>query len=1173
MIVARISWACLVWTLLLGFPAGAQCIEGNGAADPVIWTPYFEEGIWTLQDGVLSSEGNALLSGRVIAVPETDVVVEAEARVGDSERRNFGIILRARENGVCVTVRYYDRLDCLEVIPYAGGKHGEIIRSEAKLALQPGAWYRVKAAAVGGLVLAKCWPAEAPEPVEWQLRAPYPNEQAGGAGVHVHDGTRATFRNVRICFGQELDALRTTLAEEEAAQRQRALETLRLSVNVTPFVLRAPDTPKRRIHIQPVGDAGIVPLAGTLSVSFGDMKLDMTVETEEFAAGPITLYLPEPETPIDLKLTFEMDMGKRLEQTVSIAPVRPWTFYMTPHTHYDIGFTDPQPVVINRLAAEMNDAVRFCEETADWPKESRYRWTVEVSALMKEYIDRHSREKVARFMDFVRKGRIEICGFYLNMPTELVGHEELIRCFYFADALRRRYRVPIDTVMIDDVPGYTWALPELLTEAGMPRAAFRANSIRGQFLWHRPGAVERPFYWEGPDGSRVFVWYTDSYREGNFFREPGLHEEEFLKIIRRNEEAGTYVDLIQLRMGGDNLPPDLDASKNARQWNEKYLWPRVLVATNREYLAALEKRYGARAQTYRGDIPSWWAEGPASSARETGLNRLLHDRLVAAEALHTLCALADPATPYPVRRFTRAYNAMLHFDEHTWGASQSVSDPDSPETRTQWEWKARQVEDARELTDGLLSEALAVLADRVPAPRRPGVVVWNTLAWPRDDVVELDLTGTPLEGAAGATAADRRTGIPAPLQFSQDRKRAWFIARNVPALGYTVYEFRETPEVPLEARPPDDVVLQNEVFRLVMDPESGAWRNWFSTELHRELFDANAACHANQPIYDQPNGGREAVNAKQPVAFDRTAATEGEIVGHWRGPVFSEFVRRTTLPHCPDIEQHVRLYHGLPWIDVENILQKERNTGPESVYFAFPFDVPDPVFHAQIADAVMRPGIDQLPHSCFDFHSIQQWIDVSGKDFGVIFAPIEAPVVTLSDINVYRWADSLTFDKGHVYSLVMNNCWDTNFKANQEGEMRFRYRLAAYAGEYDAVHATRMAWQPFQPLLTTWLEPRTSPEVCLPESFLSLEGDPVIVSCVKGAESGEGFIVRLLEQRGAPANVTLRFSPPPGRRIVRAHAATALETATGILSVTDNAVTLTLRPNDIFTLLVIPSSI
>jgi len=130
--------------------------------------------------------------------------------------------------------------------------------------------------------------------------------------VHVHDGARASFRNVRICYGAELETMRAALAAEEAAQRQHALDTLRLSVNVTPLVLRAPDTPKRRVHLQPVSDAGPFPLPGALSVTFAGTRLNMTVELEELQTGPITLYLPEPETPTNLEIAFQTDAAKTL---------------------------------------------------------------------------------------------------------------------------------------------------------------------------------------------------------------------------------------------------------------------------------------------------------------------------------------------------------------------------------------------------------------------------------------------------------------------------------------------------------------------------------------------------------------------------------------------------------------------------------------------------------------------------------------------------------------------------------------------------------------------------------------------------------------------------------------------------------------------------------------------
>lgn len=945
------------------------------------------------------------------------------------------------------------------------------------------------------------------------------------------------------------------------------IESLTLSVDVTPFVLHAPDAPKRKVLVSVLADGEPYGISGSLEVLFADTHLNRNVGEDELGLGPLTLFLPEPSEPRNLKVTFSTG-GVSLAHQGTVAPARQWTFYMTPHTHYDIGYTDPQPVVIDRLTREMNDAVHFCEETADWPPESRYRWTVEVTGLMKQYIDRHTTEQVERFMAYVRDGRIEICGFYLNMPTELTGHEELIRCLYHMDVFRRDYQAPIDTIMINDVPGYAWALPELLVEAGIQRAAFRANSIRGQFLWDRPGAVARPFYWEGPGGSRVFVWYTDSYREGNFFREPGLHEDEFLKIIRRNEQAGAKVDLIQLRMGGDNLPPDLDASINARAWNEKYMWPRVLVATNREYLATLEERYGGQAPAYRGDIPSWWADGPASSAFETGMNRLNHDRLAAVESLYTMLSIADPGVPYPAPAIAKAYDAMIHFDEHTWGASQSVSDPHGAATKTQWEWKARQALDAQAIVGELLDEGMAALAARAPELRRSGVLVWNPLAWPRTDTVELTIEGRELPKGALA-AVDMRTGAPSPLQRSQDGARAWFIARDVPPLGYVCYEFRDEASIGLPHFGLNEHVLENEYYRVEIDPESGLWTRWRDKDLDLDLLDAAAPFRGNQPVRDVPIGGREAVSKKIPVEFDRTVAANATFVSCTSGPVFSEILLKTSLTGCPDILQRIRLYQGQKWIDIENAVTKEEILDPEIVYFAFPFNVPEPQHRVQIADSWMQPGVDQLKFSCFDFYSIQQWTEIAGGGYSVLLAPLEAPVVCLSGINAYRWADEIEFKTGHVYSMAVNNCWDTNFRAGQAGGLRFRYRLGSFAGGPDAVRNSHFAWQPFYPLLTTWLAPGATKGNTLPASLFEIDGDPVLVSAVKRAESGSGIIVRLLEQRGAPATCILKLTLPNGATAARAFLATVLEAPGDPLPVKDGVVNVTLRPYEIATVLIV----
>ena len=947
---------------------------------------------------------------------------------------------------------------------------------------------------------------------------------------------------------------------------------LSIKVEPTAFVHRTPDGPVRRIDVRAEVAGQQQPVDGSLEVSFGDVQRKIALGQSNFTKKDVyQLLLPKPSETTELRVTLEMADDAKASAECQVSPARKWTFYMTPHTHYDVGFTHPQPEVIDRLSNDLDKAIQFCEKTADWPPESRYRWTVEVSALVKEYAERRTESDMARLMNLVKSGRIEICGFYLNMPTEVVGHEELIRCLYYAQQLRDQYGIRIDTAIIDDVPGFTWALPELLREAGMDRVSFRANVIRGNFVWHRPRAVPRPFYWQSPDDSRVFMWYTDTYRDGNFFRS-GLYEDRFAELIEHNKTGGYPYDEVQLRMGGDNNPPDINASINTRAWNKKYVWPKVVVATNREFLEHLETRHGDRCKTFRGDIPSWWADGPASSALENGVNRLLHDQLVATEALWTIARLANPKLGYPRETFRRAYHKMLHFDEHTWGAAESISKPKSANTVSQWKFKAAYGHHAKKITDGLLTEALGHLALPSPSPDKQAIAVWNTLTWPRSDVVTIPLVGTPLAGAAAIIITDVQNGVSLPAQIADQGKQAVFVARDLPALGCSLYTVEAGP-APSETFSALSAVLENDLYRIAADPQRGGLTSWRDKQLGRELLDPKATYLANQAIYERSLDGREAITKKRPTRFKRTVPQGGKLVSQTAGPVFQEMVIETSLPSLPTIRQHVRLYNELKIVDINNVVMKEEVFEPEGVYFAFPFNVPTPEIRFQIANAVMRPGKDQLTYSCQDFYSIQQWADVAGRDFGVILVPLEAPLVLAGGLNAYQWADQIDFNNGHLYSWPMNNYWVCNFRAGQSGTMPFRYRLTSYAGDHDSLRATQFAWQPFYPPMVQWLKPNSKKTPQPSQSLVTIEGDPVVVSCVKTAEAQDAIIVRLLEVRGKPARTTLRWNLPGGRKIASAFSADCVERPGSPIAVADNAITVSLRPNEIATVGIVPNTV
>ena len=73
------------------------------------------------------------------------------------------------------------------------------------------------------------------------------------------------------------------------------------------------------------------------------------------------------------------------------------TVYLISHTHTDIGYTDHQPTVFRQHLDFIDQAIELGEATADYPVESRYKWTCEVTS----FVERYFRERPAKQLSLI----------------------------------------------------------------------------------------------------------------------------------------------------------------------------------------------------------------------------------------------------------------------------------------------------------------------------------------------------------------------------------------------------------------------------------------------------------------------------------------------------------------------------------------------------------------------------------------------------------------------------------------------------------------------------------------------------------------------------------------------------------------------------------------------------
>ena len=224
-----------------------------------------------------------------------------------------------------------------------------------------------------------------------------------------------------------------------------------------------------------------------------------------------------------------------------------------------------------------------------------------------------------RFEQAVREGNIGVDAMYGNLLTGVCRQEELLRQFTYGVALGRRCGVKVDSMMISDVPGLTWGVVPALVQNGVRYISDGPNANPRSMQGDRIGYVReqwehRPFYWLSPSGrDKVLYWGAQGgYSIGHGWKSITT---ALPYLLQRLEKVKYPYDIVQMRWTkGDNGPPDEAVMDLVREWNAKYAYPRMIIATTTEAFHAFEKRYGDKLPTYRGDMTPYWEDGTASGA-------------------------------------------------------------------------------------------------------------------------------------------------------------------------------------------------------------------------------------------------------------------------------------------------------------------------------------------------------------------------------------------------------------------------------------------------------------------------------------------------------------------------------------------------------------------------------
>ncbi len=862
--------------------------------------------------------------------------------------------------------------------------------------------------------------------------------------------------------------------------------------------------------------------------------------------------------------------GRTRRFDVGYAPARKWTIDFVPHAHLDIGYTDFQPKVAEVHSRNIDKLLAYL------PEHPNMHFSLDGSWIVQQYLATRNAAARKAFFALAREGKIEVPAQYANLLTGYASLEELIRETDYSYFLHRTEGIPFDYANITDVPSYTWSYASVLHALGLKYFAAAANSDRAPILLYGHWNAKSPFWWEGPDGSKVLMAYTRQYSE--FWFTCGLPPkmancEQAIPTFLQPFERPDYKPNTVLMYGSQFENTDLQLSESGfvRKWNARYAYPKFVITTFPGYLSYIAHNYGSELPTVRGDGGPYWEDGVGSDAKYTAIDRQDQQRALSGEKLSTIATFLDPNLEAPHRLIERMWQNLILYAEHTFDSWDSVYRPHSEESRSQLAVKNQYVRDGQKDVSWLVKRSLSQIAGEIHMPAGT-LLVFNTLSWQRSGLVTLDLDD-------GSAITEYPSGEAVPVEVVREGAgydRVRFLAQNVPAMGYRCYQFvplpKGAPALAME-KPEQTTVMENAFYRVTVDPATGAVKSIYDKQLGRELVDASSPYGMDQYLYVSGGGKRTTqivyLQKSLPLAhLTIHPATNGRAIGLRRTPYGQVMTLESSDVHTPLIRTEIILFNDKKEIEFVNHFRKQPVRGKEAVYFAFPFAVPKPVFTYEIQNGWVDPSRDMLKGAGVEWFSVRHWVKVADAEISTAVMPVDAPLVTLGDINRGAWPETFAPKSSTIFSYALNNYWHTNYRGEQGGDFTFRYMMTSGArlSPADLARLGRAAMTPLETERVIDQDKFGNPPRPLEPaatSFLNVSAPNVVVEDWKAANDGQGTIMRLLEVGGRATTATLTF---PLFHLQHAWLDNAVEVNEKEIPVSGSSVSVTIGAHQILTL-------
>ena len=763
-----------------------------------------------------------------------------------------------------------------------------------------------------------------------------------------------------------------------------------------------------------------------------------------------------------------------------------YNIYVVHHSHTDIGYTDLQEKILynqaNYIKSIINDLNKAYEENSVI---KNFKWNCETYFCVEQFLEEATEKEKEDFIKYIKKGNIGLSATYLNF-NDLVDVDVLNkRTKEFCDFYKEK-DINVNVAMNADVNGISLGSLDVFLENGIEFFYTNIHCHHGMYPLYQN---QKPYFWESKSGKKLLVWSGEHYNLGNVL---GLVENKHQNFMTQNyvgsgeklshiemlknniedyinlcEKHGYEYDFIPVSVSGvfsDNAPPNTDIIETISKFNEKYSDTINIEMVTVSQLYEKIKDKVKNAKTYKGDLTDWWAHGVPSTPYAV-------KHYKEAQNIYNLCNRLDPEKKYINHKFEReAEDNFLLYAEHTWGHSSTITNPYDTMVLNLDMRNISYASKIHEAVSKNLNRILHNKGDKLRYYDRQGKIkAINTVNEAKKCLVEFYIE---VWGFGDIKITEDKTGKILEAQTSSHPRGVLisFIDDFLP-LEEKIYNFEEIEKQKdiINSRIAysgservRDIVndydkitytlpyfIENDYFKIAYKIGEGITSFYNKKENREMLLDGEAKFFT--PIYENTEIRTDVYEERRLVGRNIRGLHAKKYIGQLddikiidNGKIFKtiELIYKLEGTYFSSIV--IKLYNNRTKIDFKYKIAKTFSEDIENIFLPLALDLGNKETFIDKGKVTFKPGVEQIEGTCMEYYLIDTGVFYKGEKTNIAINTTDAPMVYMGKLEhhpILLCDNKEENNKRNVYSWIMNNIWETNFKMDLSGAAEFCYSL------------------------------------------------------------------------------------------------------------------------------------